>query len=221
MARWKNGVPSRSELHDAKRDAVLREASASFSKRGYHGTSLDDIAQRLNVTKPALYYYFPNKQAMLKACFDQAMQAAFDNLERAKREGRDGRGKLRMALSDLLDDFLGEYSVAITVLEEGSLSPDDFESVKAARRRYEHALRAFVREGIRDGSIVPCDPKAAVLAMLGALSWVQRWYRTGGGWSRAQINTLMSDLLERMISSTPAERLASPRRSRSRSTTAP
>lgn len=217
MARWKNGVPSRSELHDAKRDAVLREASASFNKRGYHGTSLDEIAQRLNVTKPALYYYFPNKQAMLKACFDVAMEAAFDNLARAGREGRNGREKLKIALSDLLEHFLGDQSVAITVLEEGSLSPDDLEAVKAERRRFEHALRAFVREGIRDGSIVACDPKLVVLTLLGAVSWVPRWYRPDGAWTRPKLNALLSELLERAISSEPVERLSTPRRKQAES----
>lgn len=214
MADWKNNVPSRDQLRDAKRSAVLREASASFNKHGYHGTSLDDIARRLEVTKPALYYYFPNKQAMLKACFDQAMEVAFANLARARREGGNGRQKLRLALSDLLQDFIGEHSVAITVLEEGSLSPDDFQAVKSERRRFEHALRAFVREGIKDGSIVPCDPKLAVLALLGALGWVPRWYKPDGDWSKAQLNALMSDLLERMLSSEPVDRLQAPRRTR-------
>lgn len=214
MARWNTGIPGSTELRDAKRDAVLREAAAAFNKRGYHGTSLDDIAQRLNVTKPALYYYFPNKQAMLKACFDQAMEAAFDNLERARQQGGSGREKLRIALTDLLGYFIGEHSIAITVLEEGSLSPEDFRAVKAERRRFEHALRSLVREGIRDGSIVRCDPKPVVLAMLGALSWVPRWYKPDGGWTQAQISTLMAELLERMVSSDPAPRLPIPRRSR-------
>ncbi|MFT3761603.1 MAG: TetR/AcrR family transcriptional regulator [Pseudoxanthomonas sp.] len=214
MARWKNGVPSHDALRDAKREAVLREASASFNKRGYHGTSLDDIARKLGVTKPALYYYFPNKQAMLKACFDQAMEVAFDNIERAKREGGNGREKLGIALSYLLEYFIGEHNIAVTVLEEDSLPPAGLRQVKAERRRFEHALRGLVNEGIRDGSIVRCDPKLAVLAMLGALSWVPRWYRPDGDWSREQVNSLMSNLLERMISSTPAERLPAPRRAR-------
>ncbi|MBN8792456.1 MAG: TetR family transcriptional regulator [Stenotrophomonas nitritireducens] len=220
MADWKRSVPSREQLRDAKRNAVLREASASFNKHGYHGTSMDDIAQRLEVTKPALYYYFPNKQAMLKACFDQAMEVAFANLERARRDGGDGRQKLRVALSDLLEYFIGEHSVAITVLEEGSLSPDDFQAVKAERQRFEHALRDIVGEGIKDGSIVPCDPKLAVLALLGALSWVPRWYRADGDWSRAQLNTLMTELLERMLSSAPVARLQAPRRRRTGAATA-
>lgn len=214
MTRWKNNVPGSAELRDAKREAVIREASISFNQRGYHGTSVDDIARRLGVTKPALYYYFPNKQAMLKACFDHAMTVAFDNIERAKLQEGSGRDKLRSALSYLLEYFIGGHSIAIAVLEEGSLSPDDVRAVKAERRRFEHALRDIVLEGIRDGSIVRCDPKPVVLAMLGALSWVPRWYKADGNWSRTQVNTLMCELLERMVSSEPATQLPIPRRAR-------
>lgn len=218
MARWKSGVPSRTELRDAKRDAVLREASTSFNKRGFHGTSLDDVAQRLGVTKAALYYYFPNKQAVLKACFDLAMEVAFENLARAKREGGNGREKLKIALADFLEYIIDEHSVSITMMEEDSLTAEDFQAVKAERRRFEHALRDFVREGIKDGSIIPCDPKLAVLALLGAMNWVPRWYKPSGPWSRAEVNTLMSDLLERMISSEPVDKLQTPRRARQAAT---
>jgi TetR/AcrR family transcriptional regulator len=204
LTRWKSDIPGSRELRDAKREAVLREASASFNARGYHGTSLDEIAQRLNVTKAALYYYFPNKQAMLKDCFDQAMDVALANIARARRLKGSGREKLLIALSNLLEYFIGEHSVAITVLEEGSLSPEDFQAVKDARRRFEHALRAFLREGIKDGSVVPCDPKLAVLALLGALSSVPRWYKPDGSWTREQVKTHMLALLERMISADPS-----------------
>ncbi len=217
MARWKSGVPSRSELRDAKRDAVLREAATSFNKRGFHGTSLDDVAQRLGVTKAALYYYFSNKQAVLKACFDLAMEVAFDNIARAKREGRNGRERLKMALGDFLEYIIDEHSVSITMMEEDTLSPDDLKSVKEARTKFEYELREFVREGIKDGSIIPCDPKLVVLAMLGAMNWVPRWFKPDGPWSRSEIEVLMSDLLERMISTEPAEKLQTPRRTRATS----
>lgn len=207
MARWKSGVPSRSELRDAKRDAMLREASMSFNRRGFHGTSLDDVAQQLGVTKAALYYYFPNKQAMLKACFDQVMEAAFANLERAKREGKTGREKLRLILTYFLEYIINDLNVSVTIMEEDTLSPDDMALVKADRDRFEYALRDLIREGIKDGSIVPCDPKLAVLTLLGTLNFVPRWFRPGGQWTSSQLAVLMSDMLERMISSQPVEKL--------------
>lgn len=214
MARWKSGVPSRTELRDAKRDAVLREASASFNKRGFHGTSLDDVAQRLGVTKAALYYYFANKQAVLKACFDLAMEVAFSNVDQAKREGTNGRDKLKIVLAGFLEYIIDEQSVNITMMEEDALSAEDMTSVKTERTRFEHEIREFVREGVKDGSIIPCDPKLVVMALLGALNWTPRWFKPDGQWSRAELGTQMIDLLERMISADPAEKLQTPKRAR-------
>ncbi|MBY0511008.1 MAG: TetR/AcrR family transcriptional regulator [Rhodospirillaceae bacterium] len=52
---WKNAVVSREEQRELKREALLHEAAAAFNQRGYHATSLDDIANSLGVTKAALY----------------------------------------------------------------------------------------------------------------------------------------------------------------------
>ena len=62
---WKNVVLSRDQQFALKRAALLRQAARAFSAHGYHDTSLDDVARRLNVTKPTLYYYFASKDEIL------------------------------------------------------------------------------------------------------------------------------------------------------------
>jgi TetR/AcrR family transcriptional regulator len=61
MAAWKDVVPVASAQFDRKREVLLKEAAASFNRRGYHGTSLAEIARKLGVTKAALYTYVPSK----------------------------------------------------------------------------------------------------------------------------------------------------------------
>ena len=53
---------------DVKRDAVIRAAARAFNARGYHNTSIDEIAAALNVTKPTIYYYVANKEQLLLEC---------------------------------------------------------------------------------------------------------------------------------------------------------
>lgn len=69
MATWNNAVPTRKAMHQLKREALLREAIAAFNQKGFHATSLGDIATSLGVTKAALYHYFPNKHALLFEAF--------------------------------------------------------------------------------------------------------------------------------------------------------
>ncbi|MDQ2803370.1 MAG: TetR/AcrR family transcriptional regulator, partial [Pseudomonadota bacterium] len=99
MAVWRNTIPSRDELYEAKREVLLREAASAFNRHGFHATSLDDIAQRLGLTKAALYHYFPSKQTLLSACFTRAMEVAFASLDRARGEGGTGRDTLRRTVS--------------------------------------------------------------------------------------------------------------------------
>ena len=200
--------PTREDLHQVKRQAVLREAATSFNARGFHATSLTDVAAGLGVTKAALYHYFPNKNALLAACFDHAMSVCFQSLERGRAEGRNGREKLLLTLSGYLAQIIDELSCAVVLLEEGALEPDDYAKLVAERDRFERALRSLVREGVKDGSIVPCDPKIVVFIILGALNWVPKWYRPEGRWNPAQIAAALSEVFERALSSSPAPTLA-------------
>jgi len=207
MATWKNTALSRDALHEAKREALLREAAAAFNRQGFHATSLDDIARNLGVTKAALYHYFPNKNALLQACFDKAMAVAFGSLERARREGTSGRDKLRLTLSGYLEQMIDELNCCVVLMEEHALAPKDRARLVQDRDRFEHALRDLVREGIGDGSIVRCDPKLAVFAILGALNWVPKWFRESGPWSAPQLTEAFTELFDRALSSKPANTL--------------
>lgn len=210
MTAWNNTVPSRDALYEAKREALLREAARAFNRLGFHATSLDDIARNLGVTKAALYHYIPNKHALLRDCFGKAMAVAFASLERAQRDGRTGREKLSLTLSGYLEQMIDELNCCVVLLEENSLLPADHAQVVQERDRFEHALRDLVREGIADGSIVPCDPKLAVFAILGALNWVPKWFRPDGEWSAKELTAALADLFDRALSTRPSPRLAAP-----------
>lgn len=197
---WKNAVLSRAEQRTMKREALLREAAIAFNRRGFHATSMDDLAVNLGVSKAALYYYFPNKQKLLLACFERLMAAAFRSLERGKQEGQNGSEKLHLSLRYYIQEMIDEMSCCVVVTEDNSLLPEDQAPHIAMRDRYENALRALVREGIGDGSITDCDPKLAVFTLLGAINWVPKWFSHTGEWTSEQIAFEMSEILSRAVS---------------------
>ena len=113
--------PTKEDVHGIKRLEVLREAAASFNSKGYHGTSLNEIAASLGVTKAALYHYFPNKNALLAACFEHAMEAAFASLERGRREGRNGRERLILTIAGYVEQLIDELNCCVVLMEEQAL----------------------------------------------------------------------------------------------------
>ncbi len=71
-----------------KREAVIRAAARAFNERGYHNTSLDDIAAALDVTKPTIYYYVANKEQLLFECFLAGLEQIRAAFRASRRAGR-------------------------------------------------------------------------------------------------------------------------------------
>jgi TetR/AcrR family transcriptional regulator len=195
-------------MHQLKREALLRQAIAAFNQKGFHATSLGDIATSLGVTKAALYHYFPNKHALLYEAFAEALRVGFEAIEQAERKGGTGLEKLQLALKEYLEVTLSEMSRCVIITEEHALEPDDRAEIVRQRDRFEAKLRGFVREGIEDGSIIPCDPKLAIFSIFGAVNWVPKWYSDSGEWNNKQLAKGMSELLCRSIARHPPEAFA-------------
>jgi TetR/AcrR family transcriptional regulator len=178
------GAPAVSSAHvrakrQRRRTEILHAALRAFRDRGYHGTTLDDIAQQLGVRKTALYHYFPDKEAILYACHREGLEEV---------AGLVARARLYASYADQLAYVIREHVRVMTDTLEGSclalevsaLSPAHRAEVIAARDRYEQALREIVRRGVVAGKFRTVDPKLAVFAILGAINWVARWYSPDG-----------------------------------------
>jgi TetR/AcrR family transcriptional regulator len=203
VGAWGNALPTPEESSELKRNSIIRAAAQCFNRSGFHATSMDDIAARLGVTKPALYRYVKNKHELLFAAFNMAMDASVANLEIGEKNGANGLDKLRIALRGYIRDLIGALGHPVVLLEDKALLP---EQQRALLRRRDHAERRFrglIAEGIADGSIEPCDPKLTVFAVLGAVNWVPKWYRPDGEWSVDEIADNLVNLFTRAIAARP------------------
>ncbi len=205
--------PTKAEVHGIKRREVLREAAASFNFKGYHATSLTEIATSLGVTKAALYHYFPNKSSLLAACFEHAMEVAFASLERGRKQGKNGRDRLVLTITGYISQLIDELNCGVGLMEEQALEPGDRAKLVRQRDKFERALRALVREGIDDGSVVPCDPKLAIFVILGAMNWVPKWFKPSGAWKPEQLTLALGQMFRPRIVVGAGRRVA-PRRRR-------
>ena len=207
MRTWNGAVPAAHMQFEAKRQALLREAAACFTKKGYHGTSLTEIADTLGVSKAALYTYVKSKDELLYFCHQVAMDAALDSVAQTRTMQGPGLEKLCAALRNYLSLVLSDNASYVLILEEHALLPEHVTAIVARRDAFEGALRELVSAGMADGSIVPCNPKLAIFAALGMVNWVMKWYVAGGPWSGDQIAAELVRFLERMLSTQPVAAL--------------
>jgi AcrR family transcriptional regulator len=172
---------------DGKREAILRTAVLLFLERGYARTALNDIADKLRITKPALYHYFRNKEEILLECYRWGCLLIRESLDEIVAQGGTGLEKVAAFIRSYLDIITVDFGRAVIRLDDAELSGEARVEVRSYKREIDRRLRSFIQQGIDDGSIAPSDPKLAAFAIAGVLNWTSTWYKPGGALSSEAI----------------------------------
>ncbi len=179
---------------ERRREEILHAALRAFRERGYHATTLDDIAGRLGVRNTALYHYFPDKEAILYRCHRESL-GELDRILSEARRLPTPRERLTHVIREHVRVMIETLEGSPLAFEVTSLSPRRQASIIAARDRYERSVRRIVEEGIRRGAFRGVDAKVAVFAILGAINWIARWYRPGGALRASDLGEQFADQL--------------------------
>ncbi|MBU6425347.1 MAG: TetR/AcrR family transcriptional regulator [Rhodospirillales bacterium] len=189
----------REQERAAKRDAVLRAAVRMFNQRGYHSTSLDDVAASLGISKPLIYHYLGAKDQVLFEC----LRRGFDRLRQAAVEaaGLPGTGleRLKVFLCRYGEVIMDDFGRCVIRTGDEALAPESRARFRALKREIDQALRRFVQEAADDGSASISDVKLTSFAFVGALSWAARWQEPEGALAVSEIAARIVDILIRGI----------------------
>jgi AcrR family transcriptional regulator len=199
------GTPSATfDFHDArlrerqrKRDAVLSAAASLFVSKGYNATQMEDVAAQLGVTKPAIYYYFKNKEEVLIACFERGFAALEASLIGEQGASRTGAAALRQALCRYGELVTSDFGKCTVQVSHHDLSSAGRARIAEARRRFDMVIRKLVSNAIADGSLPPQDPKIATFTVLGSLNGIGQWHKPGGELRPSEAAAQVVDLLFR------------------------
>lgn len=176
---WK-AFASRRRDPATKREAVLHTAAQLFLEKSYGRTALNDVAERLNITKPALYHYFRNKEEILLECYRLGVGLIEEILNEIASDCGTGLEKVEAFIYSYANVMTVNFGRCVMRLDEGDLSADALAEVRRYKRKIDRRLREFIQEGIADGSITPCDPKIAAFSIAGAVNWICMWYEPEG-----------------------------------------
>lgn len=195
MPRWKNDSQTDNQIQSLKRVAVIKQAGLAFSKRGYHNTSLDEVAKMLQVSKGTLYNYVRDKQEILFECHEMALDIG----ERAFKFSKDHQGTgaevLEATLCHYIEMLTEELGACGVLMEVDALRMEDREHIAKRRSVFEKNFVAIIQKGVKDGSMRRVDPKLAVFTFMGAINWMPRWFTPEGRLSGAEVARQMTNLL--------------------------
>jgi AcrR family transcriptional regulator len=197
---------SRRRARDEKREAVLRTAVALFLEQGYHRATLNDVAKRLNITKPALYNYFRGKDEILFECWSIGNELVDECIAETSANTGSGLSKLRKLIVRYAELMTEDYGKSLVRFDIRDLSEDNRKIVQTAKRRIDGAFRDYIADGVEDGSVKPCDPKLAAFAIAGSLNWIGHWFQPGGAMTgRAVAEEFAIRLTEGIATSTTGD----------------
>jgi len=147
-----------------KREAVLKTAAQLFLEKSYGKTSMNDVADRLNITKPALYHYFHNKEEILIECYRLGTGLIEEILNNIADHCGTGLEKVEAFIYSYANVMTVNFGRCVMRLDDADLSSDALTQVRNYKRKIDRRLRSFIQEGIDDGSITPCDAKIAAFS---------------------------------------------------------
>ena len=183
------------EERRAKRDAVLKVAAQLFNEHGYHATSLAMIAERLQVTKPTLYYYIQNKEEILFECHRTGIELLHTAVAKANQADVPTAARLRATLLAYASVVLDDFCKCLIRVGEESLPAENRKALSHLRLALDHELRSIVQCGIDDGSFESCDAKIAAYTLAGALNWTGRWFEADGPLNKEEVALRTTDVL--------------------------
>jgi len=194
------------QKREKRRAEILHAALETVREKGYHATTLDDIAERLGVRKTALYHYFPDKDAILYACHRESLAELDRLIEDSAACCASSRERLAFLIREHVRVMTEKLEGSPLAFEVSALSPERRAEVIAGRDRYERVLRDVVAAGVKRGEFRKVDPKIAVFAILGAINWIARWYSPEGGARAPVLGDQFADfLLEGLVEQSAME----------------
>ena len=204
LQKWAGEFADRQHRHDLRRGTILQAAAQWFNKKGYHGTTIGDIARYLNVSKAAIYYYVKSKEELLFQCHQASLDIGMEGLRKVEELRGEPREKLQAALHYFIEHMIDRVEGCAVMFEEGVLIPRHHHLIVRRRDMYERKLRELVEEGIESGDFEACDPCMVVFAILGAMNWIPKWYSPKGRASPDKIAETFSTYLVRGLQRTKA-----------------
>lgn len=179
----------KSEFVAFKTNRIVEVASRLFYERGYSGCTLDNVADKLGVTKPFLYSYFKNKEAILAAICEVGISEALAVLEATLAGDHANHSHLLAEVVRQVGKIVIDRQEYVVVYqrEMKHLSAADYERILRMRHSFDHQIAELIREGVEAGEFREDTDSFVAVWIGGLISWIPTWYSRGGQKSEAEV----------------------------------
>ena len=179
-----------------RKEQIYSTARSLFSERGYHATTVRDIARELNLQGGSLYAHIESKEDVLWELVNRAAEQFLGAVEPIVESDAPPSEKLRQMVRAHVGVVADNLGHAAVFLHEWKFLGDGRRQAMAERRdRYERLYRRVIEEGMACGDFASTDSRMAATLVLSAVNWMPQWYKTSGPLSAVDVADRFSTLI--------------------------
>ena len=163
--------------YDQKLVHILKTAAAVFAQKGYHPTSIRDIARATEMSISGLYYYFSSKEELLYLIQDYCFSTVIDDCNRLLADVEDPIHRLKLLIENHLNYFVNNMDeMKVLSHEADAIAGDYFARVNAKKREYVDMVMGLLEEITVEHKIKGVDVRVATFSLFGMMNWIYNWY---------------------------------------------
>jgi AcrR family transcriptional regulator len=183
-----------------KKQEILRSAAEVLAEKGYHGTTMEEIATKILMTKGSMYYYFKNKEDLLYQSHKMIMDIILEKIDEVVNSDLSPVEKLKTAIKSHILLATNEKSMFIIMDKPyQKFSDEQLAEVLELRKVYSQYFDRIINEGIEKQAFDHVDTKMIRFIILGALNWTLHWFKPEGPLTGEEIADLYADYLLKMV----------------------
>jgi AcrR family transcriptional regulator len=185
----------------ARQEQVRAAALRLFKEKGYHATSMRDIAEAVGINKGSLYSYIKSKEDLLVPVFEQAQGVLLGQIEQISADTEASPSdRLKRAIHAHVIAVADNLDVLTVYLSEWrQLATESLATNRGQRERYATMFHQILRDGMASGEFREMDSRIVMLGMIGMCNYLFRWYRPDGRLTPDQIADELIELVMRGV----------------------
>lgn len=182
-----------------KKDEIIRSATKLFYEKGYHSTTMSDLAKEVGTTKAAIYYYFEGKQELLVRIYEETIRDSVEQISEIADSSISTTEKFREIIRNHIKSLIIKRQPMMKIFfqEEGALPNKIYRSIQEKKRKYNKIIEDIYSKGMEEGVFIQTSNVVLhVNAILGMCTWVYKWYKPNGGYDPEEVFDHFVKLLE-------------------------
>jgi AcrR family transcriptional regulator len=173
-----NRVEPATRHYDEKLQRILKTSAKIFAEKGFHHTSVRDIARATKMSLSGLYYYFTTKEELLYLIQERCFVTLLERWEEAVDPQADARARIRVFAENHLGFFLHNMpEMKVMAHEDESLTGEFQDKILVLKRRYVKVVMDLLGELQRTEGAKALDLRVATFALFGMMNWIYTWYQ--------------------------------------------